>query len=115
MLKSLVFGLAAAGIALSAGAAVAQGYGDESAYDGGYGYDRGGYGYSRYGYGEDVTARARYCRAHAEFHRRQAWAISHGALNDPEWRQWNERAHAAFHYSHPGSWRCDYLPNGGAW
>ncbi len=116
-MSRLVIGLAVAALAASAGAAAAH----DEGYGGGYGddqgrYQRSGYGDQGDGYGEreDVTARARYCREHAEFHRRQAEAISRGALNDPEWRAWNEQAHAQFHYSHPGSWRCDYLPDGGA-
>ena len=124
-MSRLVIGLAVAALAVSAGAAAAhdEGYGGGygNGYGNGYGEDQGRYDRSAYsdqsygyGYGEDVTARARYCREHAEFHRRQAEALSRGALNDAEWREWNERAHAQFHYSHPGSWRCDFLPNGGA-
>ncbi len=136
MRKMLAFGLAVAVLAAPAGAAFAhdEGYGYESGYgygsdygrSGGYGYGYGsgysrygpyGYGYEGrgYGYGYDVTARARYCRAHAEFHRRQAEALSQGAYYNPEWREWNYRSHVQFHYSHPGSWRCDYLPGAGAY
>lgn len=129
MRKLLASGLAVAVLAAPAGAAFAhdEGYGYQSDYgygsdygrSGGYGYGSGysryGYGYRGYGYGYDVTARARYCRAHAEFHRRQAEALSQGAYYDPEWREWNYRSHVRFHYSHPGSWRCDYLPGGGAY
>ncbi len=116
-MSRLGIGLAVAALVASGGAAAAhdEGYGDDYGYTQDQGrYDRSGYGDQGNGYAEDVTARARYCRQHAEFHRRQAEALSRGALNDPEWREWNERAHAQFHYSHPGSWRCDYLPNGGA-
>ncbi len=91
------------------------GYGD-GAYDTGYaGYDEGGDGGFGYGgYGPN-SAPAHYCREHLRYHLRQAWLNDNAPYNDwwgaggPDgWREAMEADHARFHYTHPGSWRCEY-------
>lgn len=101
------------------------GYGYGRAYDGGYagyGYSGGGDarygGYGGYGYGDGASpyaAPAQYCREHLEFHLRQAWLNDNAPYHDwwgaggPQgWHEAMEADHAQFHYTHPGSWRCEY-------
>jgi hypothetical protein len=87
------------------------GYEDEGY--GGQGYDGGGYGYD-YG-ASPYSAPAHYCREHLEYHLRQAWMNDQAPYHDwwgtggPEaWHEAMEADHARFHYTHPGSWRCEY-------
>jgi hypothetical protein len=96
-------------------------------YDRGYGYDAGygggGYGYGGgdgdgygYGYGSSPDAApAHYCEEHLEYHQRQAYLNQMAPYRDwygyggPEgWQRAMEEDHARFHYTHPGSWRCEY-------
>ena len=89
--------------------------GDYGRGDYGRGYDDGGgYGYGGYGYGA-YTAPAQYCEEHLRYHERQAWLNDQAPYNGwwgtggPEgWHEAMEADHARFHYTHPGSWRCEY-------
>ena len=91
------------------------GRGDYGRGDYGRGYDDdGGYGYGGYGYGA-YTAPAQYCEEHLRYHERQAWLNDQAPYNGwwgtggPEgWHEAMEADHARFHYTHPGSWRCEY-------
>jgi len=117
----------APGLAAQAGGWDYGGYGYDRGYgDGGYqgddgsgGYEDGGYGYGgRYGYDYGASpdaAPAHYCREHLEYHLHQAWMNDQAPYHDwwgtggPEaWHEAMEADHARFHYSHPGSWRCEY-------
>jgi hypothetical protein len=93
------------------------GHGHGRTYDSGYAGDEdseyGGYGY---GYGSrPYSAPARYCGEHLRYHLRQAWLNDNAPYNDwwgaggPEgWHEAMQADHARFHYTHPGSWRCEY-------
>ncbi len=122
MSKEIAGWAMAAAMAAAPLSACAGGYG-YGGYDHGYGYggyDRGGYdesgGYGYGGYGSSpYSAPARYCEAHLQYHRRQAWMNDEAPYRDwwgtggPEgWHEAMEADHARFHYSHPGSWRCEY-------
>lgn len=135
MSRSIAGWMMAAALSAAPFAAHAGGYGGGygyGGYDQGYGgggYDRGNYdssdygrgydddagrGYRGYGYGP-YTAPAQYCEEHLRYHERQAWMNDQAPYNGwwgtggPEaWHEAMEADHARFHYSHPGSWRCEY-------
>ena len=136
MSSSILHWAAAAMLAAAPGlAAHAGGYGDDGGRFGRYGYGyagngggagyedagysggNGGYGDGAYGaYGSSPwSAPAHYCREHLEYHLHQAWMNDQAPYHDwwgtggPEaWHQAMEEDHARFHYTHPGSWRCEY-------
>jgi hypothetical protein len=130
MSRSIGGWVLAAALSAAPFAAHAGGYGYDSGYgyggyERGYGggdYDRGayeerggyGYGYGGNGYGP-YTAPAHYCEEHLRYHERQARMNDEAPYNDwwgtggPEaWHEAMEADHARFHYTHPGSWRCEY-------